>query len=111
MDIKMNVEKITAYDHPSWDVTVSGGIVPIVMGDEKNMQSAIIAAFLQQSSVPQLPAAGVPWTQFLTKQISFGDIDSHIRQSVFDSGNTDYYPDYSIEKDRLTMSVGREQGE
>lgn len=107
MDMKMNAETITSTAHPMWDVNVTDGIVPIITDEEENLQQATIAAFLIYGSVPQLATAGVPWTAYLTQGITFGEIDSYVRQSIIDSGHEDYAPNYVIADDKLTITVGK----
>ena len=106
MDLKMKAEDITTAG-VSWDCDVKNGEVPIVYDEKEEMQSATIAGFLIMGTVPQLPDAGVPWTEFLTGKITFGVLDFYVRESLSNVGRDDFYPQYDIEKDRLTMSVGR----
>lgn len=98
-------------DGVSWDCEVIDGIVPIIMDDEEDLQCAILAGFLIAGTVPQLPDAGVPWTDFLTGKISFGILDFYVRESLLNVGKDNYYPQYDIEEDKLTMSVGKLQQE
>lgn len=106
MDLKMKAEDITDAGS-SWDCEVENGIVPIIIDDEEDLQCAIIAAFLVEGSVPQLPDAGVPWTDFLTKKITFGVLDFYVRESLQNVGKSDFYPEYDIKDDQLTMSIGK----
>lgn len=110
MDIRMNHEEISSSAHPIWDVIVDGGDVPLLYGDEEELQHSIIAVFLQKGSVPKLPDVGVSWTDFLTKKITFGDLDTEIRQSLKNVGLISYVPDYQIEGDRLTVTVSKSRG-
>lgn len=106
MDFKMKAEDADAFGK-TWDCEVENGIVPIITGEQDEMQSATIAGFLVRGTVPQLPEAGVPWTQFLTKSLSFGELDFYIRESMQNAGRANYYPEYAIENDQLTMTVGK----
>lgn len=106
MDLKMKSEDITTAG-VSWDCDVKDGEVPIIKDEKEEMQSATMAGFLIMGTVPQLPEAGVPWTEFLTGKITFGVLDFYVRESLSNVGRDDFYPQYDIEKDRLTMSVGR----
>lgn len=107
MDIEMKVEEITP-DSPIWDIKVEDNIVPIISGDREDVQIATLAAFLQLGSIPQLPDMGVSWTDYLTGDKTFGELDAQIRQSIRMSGKTEYMPIYSIIGDRLTLNVGKE---
>lgn len=106
MDLKMKSEDITTAG-VSWDCDVKNGLVPIVKDEKEEMQAATMAGFLIMGTVPQLPEAGVPWTEFLTGKITFGVLDFYVRESLSNVGRDDFYPQYDIEKDKLTMSVGR----
>lgn len=106
MDLKMKAEDITTAG-TSWDCKVIDGIVPIITGDEEDLQCATQAAFLITGTIPQLPEAGVPWTDFLTKKITFGELDFYVRDSLRNVEKETFYPQYDIEKDQLTMSIGK----
>lgn len=106
MDLKMKSEEITTAG-VSWDCDVQDGIVPILHNGQDELQSAVIASFLIKGTVPQIPDAGVPWTDFITEKISFGVLDFYIRDSIAAAGLYNYYPQYDIQNDQLTMSVGR----
>lgn len=113
MDLKMKAEIFTGNAEPVWDVKVEKGLVPIISGEEEDMQTATLAGFLEAGTIPQLPDVGVPWQDFLSKQLTFGELDSYIRQSIVAAGQESYYPQYEIdeENERLTMTVGREKYE
>lgn len=106
MDLKMKAEEITVAG-TNWDCQVIDGIVPIITGDEENLQSAIQAGFLIKGTIPQLPEAGVPWSDFLTQKMNFGELDFFVRDSLQKAGKENYYPQYDIENDKLTMSIGQ----
>lgn len=106
MDLKMQAEDITT-EGVSWDCDVENGLVPIIMDDTEDLQSATLAGFLITKTIPQLPDAGVPWTEFLTGQITFGVLDFYVRESLLNVGANNFYPQYNIEEDKLTMSIGK----
>lgn len=116
MDLKMSAENVTAGKHPVWDVKVDSVpkgdgkadfSVPIVYGETELSQRANLSGFLQTGSVPQLPDAGVPWQQYLTNKITFGELDAWIRQSLIQAGAVTYYPRYELSKDGLRLTVDR----
>lgn len=94
-----------AQNYPIWDVKVKDGIVPILKDDKEDIQTALIASCLQLGSVPQLPDVGVSWTDFLTGEITFGELDVQIRESINLAGLSEFRPDYQINGDRLTLKV------
>jgi len=110
MDLKMKAEDITDAG-VTWDCEVKNGNVPIIKDDEEELQCATLAGFLITGTVPQLPEAGVPWTDFLTNKISFGVLDFYVRESLLNVGKDNFYPEYDIEDDQLTMKVGKLQQE
>ena len=110
MDLKMKAEDITDAG-VTWDCEVKNGNVPIIKDDEEELQCATLAGFLITGTVPQLPEAGVPWTDFLTNKSSFGVLDFYVRESLLNVGKDNFYPEYDIEDDKLTMKVGKLQQE
>ena len=103
----MKAEEFTS-TYPVWDIKTEDGIVPIISGDKEDTQVATLACFLQVGTIPQLPEAGVSWTDFLTGVKTFGEIDAQIRESIRNAGKFEYMPIYKIENDRLTLEVGKE---
>ena len=107
MDMQMSAERLGASHFPIWDVKVEDGIVPIVTGEQEELQRAILAGFLERGTIPNLPLMGVPWTEYLNKSITFGDLDVAVRDSLRQAGADGYQPEYDLEGDRLTMKVGK----
>lgn len=106
MDMKMNTEEINT-SGTSWDCKLIDGIVPITTGDDENIQTATLAGFLIKGSIPQLPEAGVPWLEFLTGGMTFGELDYYVRESLRKADKETYLPEFDIQNDQLTMSVGK----
>ena len=107
MDLKMKAEVITASNFPVWDVKVKDGIVPIISGEEEELQTATLAGFLEKNTIPLLPDAGVPWTDYMTGKITFGELDADVRDSLSAAAKDNYYPDYEITDDKLVMTIGK----
>lgn len=108
MDLKMKVQEISADKNPVWDLELINGIVPIIDGPQENMQTAILAAFLELGSIKQLPNVGVDWPAFITGRLSFGELDSSIRDSLTKAGQINYFPQYDIQDEQLIMTIGVE---
>ena len=106
MDMKMKAEDITT-EGISWDCDVVDGVVPIVSGDTEDLQGATQAGFLIRGTVPQLPDVGVPWTDFLTQKITFGELDFYVRENLRLAGREGFYPQYSVEGGKLVMTIGK----
>lgn len=107
MDVEMKAEEFTT-ENPVWDLKTEEGIVPIISGDKEDVQIASLACFLEKGTIPQLPEAGVEWTQYLTGNKTFGELDAEIRDSLRKAGKVEFQPNYSIEGDRLTLAVSKE---
>lgn len=105
MDMKMKAEEITASENPIWDVRVVNGNVPIISGSNEKVQTATLAGFLELGTIPQLPDAGVNWPGFMTGAVTFGEIDSQVRQSIQDAGVPQFSPEYDLIDDRLVMTI------
>lgn len=107
MDMKMKAETIETGEFPVWDVKVSNGIVPIISGDEEDLQCATLAGFIELNSIPLLPDAGVPWTDYMSGAITFGELDADVRDSLSAAAKDNFYPDYEITDDKLVMTIGK----
>lgn len=103
----MKAEDFTA-DFPIWDLKTEGSIVPIISDEKESIQVATLACFLEKGTIPQLPDAGVTWTEFLTGDKTFGELDAEIRESLKKADKIEYHPNYQIEGDRLTLVVSKE---
>jgi hypothetical protein len=86
---------------------VKDGIVPIIEGQVEEEQAAALITYLQLNTIPQLPAQGSPWMQYLTGETDFSDLDNTIRNNLIAIGLVDFNPDYDIVNDRLTVKVRR----
>lgn len=107
MDLKMKAEVIENGKFPVWDVKVEHGNVPIIFGDEEDIQTATLAGFLERNSIPLLPEAGVPWTSYINGEITFGELDADVRDSLSAAAKDNFYPDYQIVDDKLIMTIGK----
>lgn len=107
MDMKMAAQVMRPNEYPVWDVKVENGIVPFVTGNTEDLQRAILAGFLERGTIPNLPLQGVPWTRYLAREITFGDLDVAVRDSLRLAGADGYQPEYDLDGDKLTMRVGK----
>lgn len=107
MDLRMKAEKVTETGEKQWDVKVIDGIVPILTDEEENQQTATLAAFLIKGTIPQLPEVGIPWTDYVTGKITFGDLDALIRDAIIAAGQDTYHPEYDLEGEEITISIGK----
>ena len=107
MDIKMKAEDDSG-DFPTWDLKTENNIVPILSGDEEDLQIATLACFLEKGSIKQLKEMGVAWATYLTGDKTFGELDAEIRESLRKADKADFVPNYQIDNDKLTLTVSRE---
>ena len=109
MDLRMKVQQQSESENPVWDVEINKGIVPIITGKIEHLQNAVLAGFLELGSIKQLPEAGVDWPGFITGVVTFGEIDSAVRDSLLKAGRSDFYPQYELEDEKLIMTIGTEE--
>jgi hypothetical protein len=110
MDAQLNGLANTLPNLPSLDVYVAPAatgkhIVPILTGTAEEEQQAQVLCQLTLNMIPQLPGIGNDWIGFLTGSIAFLQLDMEIRQTLANGGHEDYYPDYSIVNDALTVQA------
>jgi len=105
-DLKVQSETTQPGQFPTWDYYVDPekNIVPFIEGIEGDSQAAALSAFINKNSIPQLPQQGVPWTDFLTGDASFADVDTMIRYNL-NVGNLAFQPTYDIVNGRLVCTV------
>jgi hypothetical protein len=72
-------------------------IVPIISGSVEAAQQAQVLCIMVLGSIPQLPAAGVDWTNFLVGTNGIGQLDAQIRANLKAGGHSNYYPAYNIQ--------------
>jgi hypothetical protein len=87
---------------------LADGTIPIITGETEQEQNAQLSSFIQRDSIPQLVGngIGVDWSGFLTKGLSFGEIDAQIRDNLNYTGLSSlYYPFYSIVNNKLTADI------
>lgn len=106
MDLRMKTEEMQN-SQITWDCKVVDGIVPIISDGDEELQTAVLAGFLVRGTVPQLPNAGVPWSDFLTGKMTFGELDYYVRDSLQKVEKETYYPQYELENGKITMKIGK----
>lgn len=84
----------------------SDGNLTTITGTAEEKQRAIVAAFTQRGTIPQLPETGVQWVELLTGQVGYAEINSQILQAIHESAGTfAYIPKYTSENDKLVVSI------
>jgi hypothetical protein len=92
-------------------VVNANGCVPMITGEEEDLQHAQVSVFLTRNSIPQLKdnTHGVDWLGFLTDNVKFGIIDSQIRDNLNYVGQADnFYPNYVIENEKLKLELRKQ---
>jgi hypothetical protein len=84
----------------------SDGNLTTITGTAEEKQRAIVAAFTQRGTIPQLPDTGVQWVELLTGQIGYAEVNSQILQAIHESAGTfAYIPKYTSENNKLVVSI------
>ena len=105
MDARMQSTQSIPNQFQTWDYYVADGIVPILEGSQEESQTAMIAAYLQKGTIPQLPETGIPWVEFFTGQVQFNEVDGAIKNALNQVGLTQFYPTYDLVNDNLIATV------
>lgn len=94
---------------PTMDIEVINGIARWIKGEEEELQQAQLATYKQLGSTPQLPDDGTDWLGFFTGNVSFGEIDSQIRENIKNSKGDNHIPEYEIINNKLSVTVKKEK--
>jgi hypothetical protein len=106
MDIQMTS---TAGSPLIWDITIdSNGCAVLIYDLNERKQQAKVASFLTLGSTPQNPDDGVDWQGFFTGSISFGELDSQIKDNIAKVNDSSLYPDYEINNNGLNVAIKQE---
>lgn len=115
MDAQLNGIGAVGLNAPQVDLNVpvaatGSHIVPILTGQPESDQQAQVIAAMFKDSIPQLPGVGPDWLGFLTGggTVSFPELDGQVRAHLGLGGHSDYFPDYNIVNDALTVSAKQE---
>jgi len=108
-DASVDSSAIVYNEYPTWDLKVVDGVCPLISGDNEEQQRAMVTAFLQYGTIPQLPEDGVDWTGFFTKKLNFGDLDVAIRQDLISAGLEDFDPSYEINGEDFVTVIKRSE--
>ena len=89
--------------------TTGKHIVPIITGQAEEMQQAQVLAQLVLNMIPQLPGVGSDWIGFIGGTLAFPVLDAQIRNTLANGGHSDYYPDYNVVNDALTVNAVKQE--
>ena len=89
-----------------WDLSVSNGLPKTVTGENQNIQSAMIASFVQKDTLPLMPEVGLDWAKYLLGEISIAEIDAKARANIALYMNTlSYVPYYKVVNNQLIYNI------
>lgn len=92
---------------PNWDFVVdSKGSIKSLFGVPETQQRAVVSAYLQKGTIPQLATTGVPWLEVLTGTASLLEADASARQHIQElSGSYAHVPVFTTENNKLICTV------
>ena len=108
MDLKMrsytNANKEKIWDFCIDETTGTFEILPTEQAEE--FQRAVVAAFTQLNSIPQLPDVGVQWAELVTETVGANEISTQVIQAIQNNAETfAYLPVYSKENNKLVVTI------
>ena len=108
MDLKMQ-SYVDEHKNPIWDFVINEEtgnfeVMPSELAEEE--QRAIVAAFTQRGSIPQLPDVGVQWAELLTETANAPEINTQVVEAIQNNAGTfAYLPKYSKVGTKLVVSI------
>lgn len=104
MDILLQTNATTRL--PEWDFVVTNGLIRTVELEPETKQRAVVAAYLQRGTIPQLPSTGNPIVEMLSGSASPVELDASIRTNILDlSGSGLYGPTYTVEGNKVIIDI------
>ena len=89
--------------------TTGKHIVPIITGQAEEEQQAQVLSQLVLNMIPQLPGVGSDWIGFIGGTLPFIVLDAQVRNTLANGGHSDYYPDYNVVNDALTVNAVKQE--
>lgn len=84
------------------------GELECVFNDAEIKQRAVVSAFTQKGTIPQLPNTGVEWVELLTGNVIPAEINSQIMNQIHECADTyEYIPKYLIVDKQLVVSIDK----
>lgn len=108
MDLFVNSYKTEELE-PTLDFEVtSNGELNFISGEEEVKQRAIVSAFTQKGTIPQLPETGVQWAELIVGKVTPSEINSQILSNIHECADTyGYIPQYSSLNNNLVVTIGQ----
>lgn len=106
MDILVQTKTDETSGLPRWDFVVKNGRVQTLTNTAEVQQRAVVAAYIQKGTIPQLVETGVPWLEVVTGETNILEADAQIRANIQEmSGSYSLLPVYSVEKNKLLCTI------
>lgn len=108
MDLKMQ-SYVNDHKERIWDFVVNEDtgtfeIMPDELSEEQ--QRAIVAAYTQRGSIPQLPDVGVQWAELLTESVGASEVNAQVIDAIQNNAGTfAYIPVYSKVDNQLMVEI------
>lgn len=84
------------------------GELTFISNEEEVKQRALVSAFTQKGTIPQLPNTGVEWVELLTGNVLPAEINSQIMNQIHECADTyEYIPKYLIIDKQLVVSINK----
>lgn len=102
------VQSYTTQDQePILDFEITGkGELTVISNEAEIKQRAIVSAFTQKGTIPQMPDTGVDWTGLVLGEVSPAEINSQVMQQIHECADTySYLPKYSSINDQLIVTI------
>ena len=108
VDLRMQSYK-NEYKEPIWDFMINEDTGELeLMPDElsEEGQRAVVAAFTQRGSIPQLPEVGVQWAELLTEMVGASEVNAQVVNAIQTNADTfAYLPVYSKQDGKLLVEI------
>lgn len=106
MDALMQTS-ISEEQEPNWDLQIdSEGQLKFCELKAEEQQRAVVSAFLQKGTIPQMTDTGVDWTGMLTGEVSPAEINSQILDNIHNLADSyAFTPHYSTIGDTLYVTI------
>lgn len=89
-----------------WDFSVKNKRLQVIDHSLAEEQRAVIAAFTQRGSVPQMPGFGNQWAELLTGSIMPQELNAQVRSSIINAnGGASFAPVYSMKDGKLNVEI------
>lgn len=107
MDVQMRSYTDRETKEPVWDFIMTDGELKFITSPTaEEKQRAVVAAFLQKGTIPQLPDTGTDWAGLLTDKTTAAQVRADVLDNIHNLADTyAYAPVYSTKDNKLIVSI------